>query len=154
MLCVVLVVVAIGVLLANPVSDQVSAFQRNVPDLVDDANATLADFQDWLDRNGVDVQVKDEGQTALADARASGSPRARASSSRSPATRWSELVEASIALILIVVLSRLHAALRRADRRRASARSCRAATARARTTSRRGSRPRCSATSAASSCSR
>src|ERR671910_2103761 len=34
MVCVVLVVTAIGFLLSNPVSDQVSAFQRNVPDIV------------------------------------------------------------------------------------------------------------------------
>src|SRR4051794_40417161 len=51
MLCVIAFVVGVGVLLANPVADQVSSFQRNVPEIVDDANATLADFQDWLDRN-------------------------------------------------------------------------------------------------------
>src|SRR5690242_1840124 len=45
MACVVLVVTAIGFLLANPISDQVSAFQKNVPDIVDDANSSLADFQ-------------------------------------------------------------------------------------------------------------
>src|ERR1044072_1895481 len=60
MLCVVLLVVGMGVLLANPVADQVSSFQRNVPDIVDDANASLADFQSWLDRNGIDVRVKEE----------------------------------------------------------------------------------------------
>ncbi len=104
MLCVVLVVVVIGVLLANPVSDQVSSFQRNVPDLVDDANATLADFQDWLDRNGIDVQVKDEGQTALATLgeRLSEGSGELVSFTSDALVR---LVEASIALILIVVLS-------------------------------------------------
>jgi predicted PurR-regulated permease PerM len=104
MLCVVLVVVLIGVLLANPISDQVSAFQRNVPDLVDDANATLADFQAWLDRNGVDVQVKDEGQTALAtlgERLSEGSGELVSFTSEALV----RLVEASIALILIVVLS-------------------------------------------------
>ena len=45
MLCVVALVTAIGFLLANPVADQVEAFRDNVPDLVDDANATLADIQ-------------------------------------------------------------------------------------------------------------
>src|SRR6185503_8343161 len=43
MACVVLVVTAIGFVLANPISDQVSAFQKNVPDIVHDANASLAD---------------------------------------------------------------------------------------------------------------
>jgi predicted PurR-regulated permease PerM len=104
MLSVVLVVVAIGVVVANPISDQVSAFQRNVPDLVDDANATLADFQAWLDRNGVDVHVKDEGQTALAtlgERLSEGSGELVSFTSEALV----RLVEASIALILIVVLS-------------------------------------------------
>src|SRR5919206_2326918 len=45
MLCVVTAVVGLGFLLANPVADQVSRFQHNVPGLVDDANATLANVQ-------------------------------------------------------------------------------------------------------------
>src|SRR5688572_17836656 len=65
MACVVLVVTALGFLLSNPVADQVSAFQKNVPGIVDDANASMADFQDWLDRNGIDVRVQEEGQTAF-----------------------------------------------------------------------------------------
>jgi predicted PurR-regulated permease PerM len=104
MACVVALVVGIGVLLANPVADQVSSFQRNVPGIVDDANATLADFQDWLDRNGIDVQVKDEGQTAL---QTLGKNLSRGSgeivSFTSDALQI--LVEASIALVLVVVLS-------------------------------------------------
>ena len=104
MLGVVCVVVAIGILVANPVSDQVSAFQRNVPELVDDANATLADFQAWLDSNGVDVHVKDEGQTALAtlgERVSEGSGEIVSFTSDALV----KLVEASIALILIVVLT-------------------------------------------------
>jgi predicted PurR-regulated permease PerM len=104
MACVVAFVVGIGVLLANPVADQVSAFQRNVPGIVDDANTTLANFQDWLDRNGINIQVKDEGQTAL---QTLGSNLSRGSgeivSFTSDALQI--LVEASIALILVVVLS-------------------------------------------------
>jgi predicted PurR-regulated permease PerM len=104
MLTVVCVVVVIGLLLANPVSDQVSAFQRNVPELVDDANATLADFQAWLDRNGIDVQVKEEGQTALStigERVSEGSGEIVSFTSDA----FVKLVEASIALILIVVLT-------------------------------------------------
>ena len=104
MACVVAVVVGIGVLLANPVADQVSAFQRNVPGIVDDANTTLANFQDWLDRNGINIQVKGEGQTAL---QTLGKNLSKGSgeivSFTSDALQI--LVEASIALILVVVLS-------------------------------------------------
>src|SRR4051812_30479338 len=102
--CGIAFVVGIGVLLANPVADQVSSFQRTVPGIVDDANATLADFQDWLDRNGIDVQVKDEGQTAL---QTLGKNLSRGSgeivSFTSDALQI--LVEASIALVLVIVLS-------------------------------------------------
>ena len=104
MACVLLVVTAIGFLLSNPVADQVSAFQRNVPGIVDDANASMADFQDWLDRNGVDVQVKEEGQTALATL----GERLTEGSGELVSFTSDALVklgEASIALILIVVLS-------------------------------------------------
>ena len=64
-LALLLAVAGVGVLLANPVANQVSAFRDEVPKIVDDANATLADLQDWLDRNGVDLQVSEPGQTAV-----------------------------------------------------------------------------------------
>jgi predicted PurR-regulated permease PerM len=104
MVCVVLVVTAIGFLLSNPVADQVSRFQNNVPGIVDDANASLADFQEWLDRNGIDVQVKDEGQTAL---QTLGKNLSRGSGELVSFTSdaLQILVEASIALILVIVLS-------------------------------------------------
>src|SRR4051812_45429148 len=60
MLALVCAVTGLGLLLANPISSQVSAFQHSVPGIVDDANASLSDFQDWLDRNGIDVQVAKE----------------------------------------------------------------------------------------------
>ena len=104
MLCVVLFVVGIGFLLANPVADQVSAFQRNVPGIVDDANESLADFQAWLDRNGIDVQVKEEGSTAL---QTLGSNLSEGSGELVSFTSdaLQILVEASVALILVIVLS-------------------------------------------------
>ena len=104
MACVVLVVTTIGFLLSNPIADQVSAFQRNVPDIVDDANASLADFQDWLDRNGIDVRVKEEGSTALQTlGRNLSEGSGELVSFTSDALQI--LVEASIALILVIVLS-------------------------------------------------
>jgi predicted PurR-regulated permease PerM len=53
------------VVLATPVSDQISNFQRDVPKLVRDANASLSDFQDWLDSNNIGVRIKEQGSTAL-----------------------------------------------------------------------------------------
>jgi predicted PurR-regulated permease PerM len=103
-LALLLAVAGVGVLLANPVSDQVSAFRDQVPSIVDDVNASLVDFQEWLDDNGIDVQVSKPGQTAvdsLGDRIAEGSGELVAFT-RDALLR---LAETSIALILIVVLS-------------------------------------------------
>jgi putative heme transporter len=104
MLGVVALVTTIVLLLANPIADQVSAFRNNVPDLIDDANATLADVQSWLDDNGVDIQIADEGETALGtlgDNLTQGSGELLAFTEDALRTA----VEASLALILIVVIS-------------------------------------------------
>jgi predicted PurR-regulated permease PerM len=55
----------IGVLLANPISSQLSRFQDNVPHLVNKANSELASVQNWLDKNGINVHIEQQGQTAL-----------------------------------------------------------------------------------------
>ena len=104
MLCVVAVVTAIGFLLANPVAEQVDAFRDNVPEIVDDANASLADVQQWLDDNGVNVQIAEEGQTALGTL---GQNLSRGSGELVSFTRDAlrTLVEASLALILVIVIS-------------------------------------------------
>jgi predicted PurR-regulated permease PerM len=60
-----LAVSTVGYLLSGPIADQVRAFQRDVPAFVDDANASLADVQRWLDDQGIDVQLQTQGQTAL-----------------------------------------------------------------------------------------
>jgi len=54
-----------GFLLATPVADQARAFERDVPDLVDEANLALLDVQAFFDRNGVDVEIAAQGETAL-----------------------------------------------------------------------------------------
>jgi predicted PurR-regulated permease PerM len=93
-----------GVLLANPVANQVSAFRDEVPSIVDSANESLANLQTWLDDNGIDLQVSKPGQTAvdsLGDRIAEGSGELVAFT-RDALLR---LAETSIALILIVVLS-------------------------------------------------
>ena len=52
-------------LLVRPVSDQVVAFEQDMPRLIDSANSELERFQGWLDDRGVDVQIKRPGETAL-----------------------------------------------------------------------------------------
>jgi putative heme transporter len=103
-LVLVLGLVGIGLLLADPVANQVSSFRDSVPGVVDDANDSLADFQAWLDRNGIDVQVSKPGQTAvesLGDRIAEGSGEL-ATFTRDALLR---IAEGSIAVILIIVLS-------------------------------------------------
>ncbi|WP_028064478.1 AI-2E family transporter [Solirubrobacter soli] len=94
----------LGFLLAAPISDQVSGFQRDVPRYVDDANSELANLQGWLDRKGIDIQVKQEGETALQTIgeRITGGAGDVVSFTRDAVQT---LVEASLALILIIVLS-------------------------------------------------
>jgi predicted PurR-regulated permease PerM len=55
----------LGVLLANPVSTQVSRLERDVPQYVTQANHSLASLQRWLDARGIHVQIQHQGQTAL-----------------------------------------------------------------------------------------
>jgi predicted PurR-regulated permease PerM len=96
--------VGVAGLLANPVSNQVQNFQQDVPKLVDDATQSLDDLQRWLDDKGIDIHVKNQGETALQTLerkvlRGSGDV---VSFSRDVLQR---LVEASFALILILVIS-------------------------------------------------
>jgi predicted PurR-regulated permease PerM len=51
--------------LVRPVAAQVSAFQADLPSLINSANASLADFQRWLDGRGIGIQIKRPGETAL-----------------------------------------------------------------------------------------
>jgi putative heme transporter len=104
MLGVVCVLAGVGLLLSNPVADQVSAFRDNVPRIVDDANASLEDLQGWLDRNGIDIQITDEGQSALESL---GQNVTQGSGELLSFTQDAlrTLVEASIALILVIVIS-------------------------------------------------
>jgi putative heme transporter len=55
----------LGVLLASPVTSQITHFEHNVPSIVRNANHSLADFQSWLDRHGINVHIQQQGQTAL-----------------------------------------------------------------------------------------
>jgi predicted PurR-regulated permease PerM len=55
----------IGVFLANTVSDQVEKFQHNLPSIIRHANHDLTNVQNWLNRHGIRIQIKSQGQTAL-----------------------------------------------------------------------------------------
>jgi predicted PurR-regulated permease PerM len=58
-------VAGIGLLLASPVTTQVSRLQHNVPQIVAHANRQLDNLQRWLNRNGINVHIQHQGQTAL-----------------------------------------------------------------------------------------
>jgi predicted PurR-regulated permease PerM len=55
----------VGYLAANPIADQAQSFQHDVPGIIDSANQNLADLQKWLDKNGINLKVKQQGETAL-----------------------------------------------------------------------------------------
>jgi predicted PurR-regulated permease PerM len=55
----------VGVLLATPVSNQAQKFQKDVPNIVRSANNSLADLQDYFDRKGIKIHIKNQGETAL-----------------------------------------------------------------------------------------
>jgi predicted PurR-regulated permease PerM len=59
------VLTGIGVLLANPIGNQVDRFSADVPHLVHQANHDLDKLQRWLNRNGIKIHIEQQGQTAL-----------------------------------------------------------------------------------------
>jgi predicted PurR-regulated permease PerM len=60
-----LTLAGIAVLLANPISNQVQSFANNAPHLANEANKQILDFQNYLHRRGVHVQLVKQGKTAL-----------------------------------------------------------------------------------------
>ena len=60
-----LTLAGIGLLLANPISDQVRTFVGNLPHIVAEANKKLATFQGELNHHGVHVELVKQGKTAL-----------------------------------------------------------------------------------------
>jgi predicted PurR-regulated permease PerM len=55
----------IGVLLANPISNQVRTFTNNLPSITNEANKKLAEFEKTLNQNGFHVHIVKPGKTAL-----------------------------------------------------------------------------------------
>jgi predicted PurR-regulated permease PerM len=103
-LCLIVVIGGLAAVLAEPIGDQAAKFSDAVPGVVEDANAELADLQAWLDENGIDVEVAAQGQTALETL---GARVAEGSGELVSFTREALqiVIEGSIALILVVVLS-------------------------------------------------
>lgn len=98
------VVATLGFLLANPIADQARKFGRDVPSIIDDANARLADVQDYFDRKGVHVELVKQGETALEtlQEKVVGGTSDIVSFGGDLLTR---VVQAGLGLILVVVLS-------------------------------------------------
>ena len=91
-------------LLVNPVSNQVQKLQRAFPGLIDSANASLADFQGWLDDRGIGIEIKRQGETALETLRGN------VLQGSGDVVSFTQdivriLVEAGFALVLILVIS-------------------------------------------------
>jgi putative heme transporter len=55
----------IGILLANPISNQVRTFTHNLPTLRNEANKQLSSLQHELDKQGVHIELEKQGHTAL-----------------------------------------------------------------------------------------
>jgi predicted PurR-regulated permease PerM len=103
-LSMVAVFVFAGILLADPIGDQVSALQDNLPRYLDGAEDALEDVQAWLDERDVSVDITEPGQSALQTV---GDRLTEGSGSIVEFTRdaLTVMVEASLALILVVVIS-------------------------------------------------
>jgi predicted PurR-regulated permease PerM/ribosomal protein L40E len=55
----------VGTLLANPIAEQFSTFRDDVPSIVRSANGRLDDVQEYFDRKNINIEVTEQGQTAL-----------------------------------------------------------------------------------------
>jgi predicted PurR-regulated permease PerM len=60
-----LTLAGIAFLLANPISNQVRTFTNNLPTIVDEANKSIASFQNELDNQGIHLHLVKPGKTAL-----------------------------------------------------------------------------------------
>jgi predicted PurR-regulated permease PerM len=61
----IVIIAAVGVLLASPVATQIINFEHNLPSLTQTANRDLASLQRTLDDHGLNVHFTRQGQSAL-----------------------------------------------------------------------------------------
>jgi predicted PurR-regulated permease PerM len=99
-----LAIAAIGVVLAQPISNQVDAFQHSLPSLVHEANKRLDDLQTFLNHHGLHVKLRKQGETALQTLK---DKIVKGSSSLLSFTTslLTSVANAAIALVLILVVS-------------------------------------------------
>jgi len=60
-----LILAGIGLLLANPISNQVRSFTHALPGLVNEANRTIVSLEGDLHRLGIHARLAEQGKTAL-----------------------------------------------------------------------------------------
>jgi predicted PurR-regulated permease PerM len=60
-----LTLAGIGLLLANPISNQVRTFTKNLPQIRNEANKRIATLQNELDGQGIHLHLVKQGKTAL-----------------------------------------------------------------------------------------
>jgi predicted PurR-regulated permease PerM len=94
----------IGVLLANPISNQVRTFTNNLPTIVNEANKKLAEAQNELNHAGIHVELVKPGKTALESIQAKVAKSASKFVSFGGAL-LTEVANAIFNLVLIFVLS-------------------------------------------------
>jgi predicted PurR-regulated permease PerM len=57
--------VGVAILLASPVTTQITHFEQNLPQITRSANRDLGDVQSFLDKHGITVHITKQGQSAL-----------------------------------------------------------------------------------------
>ncbi|HEY2160473.1 MAG TPA: AI-2E family transporter [Solirubrobacteraceae bacterium] len=103
-LSIVAALVLLGILLASPISTQVSHFKDNIPSIEAQANRDLVNLQNWLDHHGINVHIQKQGHTALQTITQSISKQSGAIVSFS-SDLLQKLATISFALVLSLVLS-------------------------------------------------
>jgi predicted PurR-regulated permease PerM len=99
-----LVLAGIGVALSQPISNQVNAFQHNFPHLVREANNRLDTVQNFFNRNGIHIQLRKQGHTAL-DTIQSKVLKSSSSILSFTTSLLKSVADAAITLVLIFVMS-------------------------------------------------
>jgi predicted PurR-regulated permease PerM len=59
------VLIGVAILLASPVTSQITNFEHNLPQITRSANRDLGNVQSFLDKHGITVHITKQGQTAL-----------------------------------------------------------------------------------------
>ena len=64
-LALLVILVGVGWLLAQPITNEVTTFERSVPHIVKEANKHLANLQTFFNHHGIHIRLRKQGQTAL-----------------------------------------------------------------------------------------